>query len=269
MSRIASIAMYDMPRVRWANDALWAGVAARLRAAGMAGVPETLDRSLPLAEIWRDPALLLAQTCGYPLMTALSGTVRPLAAPVYRWPGCEGTTHRSLIIVAEASSFRALADLRGGRAAVNGVDSNSGMNLFRHALAPLAKDGRFFREVTVTGSHLASLDLVARGEAEVAAIDCVTFGLAARHRPELVVGVRVIGATATSPSLPFVTRADASDEEIAVLSAALAGAIADPALGEAVAALGLTSVEPAHVDDYAVVLGYEQEAAEAGYPVLR
>ncbi|TFF17203.1 phosphate ABC transporter substrate-binding protein [Jiella endophytica] len=269
MSRIASIAMYDMPWVRRANDALWAGVAARLRAAGMAGVPETLDRSRPLAEIWRDPALLLAQTCGYPLMTALEGVVRPVAAPVYRWPGCEGATHRSVIVVAEASSVRALADLRGGRAAVNGFDSNSGMNLFRQALTPLEKDGRFFREVTVTGSHLASLDRVAKGEADVAAIDCVTFGLAARHRPELVAGVRVIGETATSPSLPFVTRAGASDEEIAVLREALSEAIADPALGEAVAALGLTSVEPVRLEDYRVVLGYEQEAVEAGYPVLR
>ena len=269
MSRIASLAMYDMPWLEWANDALWAAIGRRLRASGIETVPARLERQRALMDVWRDPDLLLAQTCGYPLMTALGGQVTPIAAPVYAWPGCSGARHCSLIVVAKGAPFQTLADLRCSRVAMNGADSNSGMNLLRHAVAGLAEDGRFFGAVTVTGSHLASLDHVARGAAEVAAIDCVTFGLAARHRPALVAGLRVIGETATSPALPFVTRAGASADEVAVLRDALAGAIADPAAAEAVAALGLMGVEPIATADYAVVLDYEREAVAAGYPTLR
>ena len=257
-----------MPWLAWANDALWSGIAARLRDAGLDDVPDTLDRSRSLAEIWRDPALLLAQTCGYPLMTALAGIVMPVAAPVYSWPGCNGFRHCSVIVVPAASAVLTLADLRGTRAAVNGPDSNSGMNLLRHAIAPMAREGRFFGEVVTTGSHLASLDHVARGKADVAAIDCVTFGLVKRHDPELVASVRVIAETAKSPALPFVTRATASARDITILREALVGAIADPGLAEAVEALGLTGIQSATRDDYAVVLDYERSAIAAGYPEL-
>ncbi|ORE90464.1 PhnD/SsuA/transferrin family substrate-binding protein [Aurantimonas sp. 22II-16-19i] len=269
MSRIASLAMYDMPWLVGANDALWAAIARRLRASGLEDGPARLERQRALMEVWRDPDLLLAQTCGYPLMTALAGQVTPIAAPIYAWPGCSGARHCSLIVVAQGAPFETLADLRGRRVAMNGADSNSGMNLLRHAVAGLAEGGRFFGKVVVTGSHLASLDHVGRGEADVAAIDCVSFGLAARHRPALVAGLRVIGETATSPALPFVTRAGASTQEVAALRRALAGAIADPDAAEAVAALGLIGIEPVETSDYAVVLDYEREAVAAGYPTLR
>ncbi|WAP68178.1 phosphate/phosphite/phosphonate ABC transporter substrate-binding protein [Jiella pelagia] len=268
MTRIASLGMYDMPWLAWANDALWGRVAAGLRDAGFAEVPEILDRARPLAEVWRDPSLLFAQTCGYPLVTELHDVVTPIAAPVYSWPGCVAATHCSVIAVPTASSFGTLADLRGRRVAINGRDSNSGMNLLRHAVAPLAEGGRFFGEIVTTGSHLASLDHVAGGGADVAAIDCVTFGLVQRHLPELVEGVRVIGETTKSPALPFVTRTGASAGEIAMLLSALREAIADPALAGAVGALGLAGVEPVSLDDYALVWGYEREAMAAGYPVL-
>nr|WP_280891338.1 PhnD/SsuA/transferrin family substrate-binding protein [Jiella mangrovi] len=257
-----------MPWLNRANDALWEQIAARLAAAGTIDVPDRLDRHRPLLEIWRDPALLFAQTCGYPLMTALQGTVTPFAAPVYAWPGCEGARHCSFIVVAAGSPVETLADLRGRRAAINGPDSNSGMNLFRHAVAKLAGGGRFFSHVVTTGSHLASLDHVARGKADIAAIDCVTFALIARHRPELVEAVRVIGETAKSPALPFVTRAGATPDEIALLREAVFDAIADPGLGGAVEELGLRGIEPVSAQDYAVVLGLEEEAVAAGYPTL-
>ncbi|MBO0902745.1 phosphate/phosphite/phosphonate ABC transporter substrate-binding protein [Jiella sonneratiae] len=268
MSRVASLGMYDMDWLRQANDALWAGVAGRLAAAGMTDVPERLDRARPLSEIWRDPALILAQTCGYPLATALAEAVTPVAAPVYRWPGCEGARHRSVVVVRAGAGLESLADLSGRRAALNGADSNSGMNLFRHRIAPLSRNGRFFAGVVVTGSHVASLEAVSAGRADAAAIDCVTFGLVKHHRPERVAGLRIIAETALSPALPFVTRAGASAREIALLRQALAEALADPTLAGAAEALGLCGVEPVTLDDYAVVLKYEREAQAAGYPVL-
>ena len=268
MARAANLGMYDMPWLQGANDALWTGIASRLREAGLEQVPETLDRDRPPAAIWRDPGLLLGQTCGYPLATALRGVVAAVAAPIHDLPGSAGAAHRSVIVVPAASGFQALPELRGGRAAINSADSNTGMNLLRAAVAPLARGKAFFRDVVETGGHLASLDRVGSGDADVAAIDCVTFELTRRHRPDLVAGVRPIGETAPSPALPFVTRGGALPHEIAMLRAALAGAIADPGLAGAVGTLGLKGVEAIGPQDYEILLRYESEAAAAGYPIL-
>jgi ABC-type phosphate/phosphonate transport system substrate-binding protein len=266
--RVASLGMYDPPWLRGANDALWRGIAARLRDAGVADVPDALDRGRPLGAIWRDPRLLLAQTCGYPLATSLREAVTVVAAPVHDLPGCGGARHRSLVVVAQTSSVATLAELRGARAAINGRDSNTGMNLLRRAVAPLARRGRFFGAVRETGSHLASMEAVRTGAADVAAIDCVTFALARRHRPALVEGLRVLAESDPSPSLPFVTRGGADVNEVAALRSALAGALADPALATTADALALARVEPVSAEDYEILLRYERAAAAAGYPGL-
>jgi len=76
MRRLASLAMYrDPPVIAEATRELWTYVGGRLRAAGLADVPEALDEGLAHDAAWRDPRLLLAQTCGYPFMTQLRGQV--------------------------------------------------------------------------------------------------------------------------------------------------------------------------------------------------
>jgi len=267
-ARVASLGMYDFPWLEAANDVLWAALAGRLRARGLAGAPERLDRRRGLREVWADPGLLLAHTCGYPLVTELAGKVAYVATPRHLARGCEGAEHRSLVVVAEASPARGLGDLRGARAAVNGLDSNSGMNLLRALAAPLAREGRFFGEVLVTGAHLASLAAVADGRADVAAVDCVTHALAARHRPGLLAGTRVLAETAATPALPLVTRRDAPPGELAALRGALAEVAADPALAAARAELLLEGFEVLPEGAYGRVATLEREAAEAGYPRL-
>ena len=266
--RAANLGMYDPPWLHAANDALWAAVRARLAARGYAGVPDTLDRARPLDAIWHDPRLLLGQTCGYPLMTQLGEAVTVVGVPVYDLPGCEGTRHCSFIVVAEDTPFTTLEDLRGSRVAMNGPHSNSGMNLLRHAIAPLSRDGRFFGAVVETGGHLLSMASVQRRETEVAAIDCVTFGLAARHRPELTSGLRILARTASGPALPFITRGGASADEVEALRQALDEAVAETASDPLIGGLALRQVAPASLADYGVLLRYEAEAAAAGYPAL-
>lgn len=265
---IASIAMYaGAPEVDAAHAALWAGIRDRLRVAGLADVPEHLDRGDPAAA-WLDPGLILAQTCGMPLVKGLAGRVRLVAAPIYGFPGGEGAMRRSFVVVAAASPVTGIADLRGARAAINGHDSNSGANLLRAAVAPYARDGRFFAEVVETGSHRASLARVAAGTAEVAAIDSVTFALAARWSPADVAGVRILAETAATPWLPLVTRADLPEDAFTTLREAVAEAFAEPGLDAARAALGITGLAFPTLADYDRILEVEAEAARLGYPEL-
>jgi len=258
----------DPPVIAEATRGLWAFVRERLRAAGMADVPEALDESVAHDAAWLDPHLLLAQTCGYPLATRLAGRVRLVATPVYDHPGCAGALNGSFVIVRAGAAFANVSDLRGQVAAINDGASNSGMNLLRHTIAPHAVDGRFFTRVVESGSHRASLALVASGEADMAAIDCVTFGNLARFAPDKVAGVRILAETAKPPGLPLITRAAASEDEVAALRSALTDFASDPAAAPLRDALGLSGFAVLPDGAYHAVLALEREAIALGYPVL-
>ena len=186
---IAALPMYEFPEIAAANDALWSGIALRLRARGVPA-PAGLARGADVARLWRDPGLVFGHTCGYPYAKELSDAVVLIATPEYCFPGCDGAAYRSFLICRKHDPRR-LDAFRGGVAAVNAWDSNSGMNLFRAAIAPHADGRPFFASVILTGSHQASLAAVAAGGADLAAVDCVTFALLQRLRPALVERVTV------------------------------------------------------------------------------
>jgi ABC-type phosphate/phosphonate transport system substrate-binding protein len=246
--------MYDLPEVRWATDALWSAVAVRLAAAGIAASP-ALSRGPAVHELWADPALLLSQTCGNPYVRTYRDRLRLVATLRYAAPGCDGPRYRSVLVVRADAPGDGLADFRGAVCAVNSWDSLSGWV----ALAAALPEPQFFRAALVTGAHADSVAAVAAGEADIAAIDCVTYALLQRHRPAALLqrhrpaataGLRVIGRTALAPSLPLVTRRAVDDGMVEALRSALRGALADPALAEARAALLIDGIEILGEADY-------------------
>ncbi len=264
---IAILPMYDFPWTAGANDALWASISGRLAEAGVQAPPR-LTRDGDLAALWRSPGLIFGQTCGYPYATALTDTVVLIAAPEYSFPGCEGASHRSFLIRRAADSRRALADFRSAVAALNAHDSNTGMNLFRASVASIAGGRTFFSSIVVTGSHKASVIAVVEGEADLASIDCVSFGLLTRGRPELVERVAIVAESPLSPCLPFIAAASLPASTIAAAREALLAALADPSLAETRAALGLKGARIVTPVDYDRVIDIERGAAAAGYPRL-
>ena len=167
---LAALPMYDFDFVAEANNALWAAIAGRLEEAGVRS-PKRLTRGGDLAAQWRDPGLVFGQTCGYPYVRGLRGAVALVATPEYAFLGCEGAAHRSFLVRRASDARRDLAEFRGARAAINGWDSNTGMNLFRATIASVARRAPFFGAVVTTGSHEASLAAVAEGRADLASID--------------------------------------------------------------------------------------------------
>lgn len=265
---LVSLPMYDLPDLRAATDALWRAIAERLGQDGLAGVPEALVREGSHEAPWLDPALLFSQSCGYPITHALAGRVRLVATPRYRAPGCAGSSYRSAIVVPAGSKARALEDLRGLTCAVNEPSSHSGMNALRALIAPLSFGRPFFASVRRSGAHLASLRMVGAGEADVAAIDCVTYALAARARPDLVAPTRVLAWSAAAPACPYITRAGADDALVARLQRALAGALAEPALAWAREELLLEGIEILPLEAYGRILDIEEEARRLGYATV-
>jgi ABC-type phosphate/phosphonate transport system substrate-binding protein len=264
---IAVLPMYDFPWTAVANDALWAAIVARLAEAGVRA-PKRLTRGGDLAALWRHPGLVFGQTCGYPYVTGLKDAVALIATPEYAFPGCVGAAHRSFIIRAARDQRRGLGEFRGGIAALNARDSNTGMNLFRATIAPIAGGAPFFSSVVVTGSHEASVEAVAEGRADLASIDCVTFALLRRGRAELVERVAVVAETPLSPGLPFIASARLGRSTIDAARKALFAALAEPNLAEARDVLGLKGARAATRADYDRVTEIERDAAGAGYPLL-
>ena len=264
---IAVLPMYDFPWTAAANAALWSAISARLAEAGVQA-PRTLTRGGDLAALWRHPGLVFGQTCGYPYVTSLRDEVTLIATPEYAFPGCVGAWHRSFIIRRASDPRCRLSEFRGGIAALNARDSNTGMNLFRAAMAPIAGGAPFFSSVVVTGAHEASVEAVAEGRGDLASIDCVTFALLRRGRPDLIGRVAVVAESPLSPSLPFIASARLGRSTIDAVREALFAALADPELAEARETLGLKGARAATPAHYDRVIEIEREAAGAGYPLL-
>ncbi len=219
-----------------------------------------------LNSFWSNDNLLLSQTCGYPLTHALAGKVRIVATPVFDADGCEGPHYRSVLVTRANERAASLADFRGRRAAVNNEDSNSGMNAFRHAVAPFAVRGRFFSSVVGTGSHRASMQALADGVADIAAIDCVTFAFAREALPGLTARLRVIGQTAATPGLPLITSKRFGREGVEALQDALSASLDErPALTRR---LKIRAFVRLPLADYDAVVRLERQALEWAYPRL-
>jgi ABC-type phosphate/phosphonate transport system substrate-binding protein len=266
--RIAALPMYDFPELQDAHDQLWAALARRLVAGGVSGVPKHLARDLGHRETWRDPGLLFGQACEYPILKSFRESLRMIARPRYTAPGCDGESYRSAVLVRVDNSADCLADLRNGRCVVNEPDSNSGMNLFRAALAPVAGGSRFFSSIRFSGSHRRSVELLAASEADVTAVDCVTFAHLQRLRPALTAYVKVIGWTPSSPSLPFVTSQLASEVTCQALRSAIKDVFDDSLLAQVRELLLLGGVDLAPDPGCTRILELEREAERWRYPTL-
>jgi len=262
-----ALPMYNVsPTVREAYETLLDTVTDALRSGGWQGQVE-LVRDPALPDLWKQPDLLFGQTCGYPYMTQLQGQVQLIATPSYAMPGCSGSDYSSAIVVRSNGVIRSLADARGGIAAANDPHSNSGMNVLRHAVAPLAIDGRFFGKVTWSGSHYASLGLVREGAADIAAVDCVTFAYLQQENPAWLEGLSVLQYSASSPGLPMIAGQNVPAELLTQLRTVLLQPNAT--LEQRMHALRIRAFEYRPHGDYCHILELECEAQAVAYPILQ
>ncbi|WP_337014704.1 phosphate/phosphite/phosphonate ABC transporter substrate-binding protein [Leclercia sp. AS011] len=262
MSETLAFPMYDINHAD--TEALYRAVQQLLIAHGVAVTEQA--PSFPGDELlahWRNPGLVLSQTCGFPLVTALP-EVQVVGCFHYTAPGCEGEFYRSLLVARAQDSAKTLADFRGQRVVCNAPDSQSGYNVLLKMVAPLAEQGRFFSGVTFSGSHRQSLIALRRGEGDIAAIDCVTWALLQRHEPELQAGLAVIGRSPLAPGLPLITAASTSSDTLRAIRAALTDLVSAPHYREICSALFIGGFSEATRQLWEVLLDWRRQAAEAG-----
>ncbi len=95
-----------------------------------------------------------------------------LAAPVLVGERYQGhPIYFSDLVVHQDSPYQTFEDIAGCRLAYNEQVSHSGWNIVCYSLLVQGKTSAYFRETLSTGSHLHSLQAVADGKADAAAID--------------------------------------------------------------------------------------------------
>ncbi len=225
---IAALGMYDRPEVQPANDRLWALIRDGLRARDIAA-PDTLTRGeMAYMPGWLSPDLVLSQTCGFPYRARLHGRVTLIGTPDYGVTGCPPGHYRS-VLVTRADDPRDLADFDGTPIAYNDGLSQSGWAAPQNHAARL---GLTFPPGPCTGGHVASARAVASGQADLAALDAVTWAMIGEHDPALAGALREVALTDPTPGLPLISAPDARAEAIydAVTEAMATLAPADRAL---------------------------------------
>ena len=214
-----SLPMYPFPELRADWDALWSAVHRR-----RPGSRATLAWTDDVHTLWSSPDLGLSQTCGWPLVTDLAGTVRAIGAFDPMIEDASGGHYRSVIVARRAAP---LADLAGRVAAVNAADSLSGwislLAAFHSAGVP------WHGSVITTGAHVRSIASVRDGTADLASIDAVTFALFGDLHPEDVRDLTVVGRGPLVPCLPLIVPGTATHDDVEAWRTAFAGACNDPA----------------------------------------
>lgn len=217
---IASLPMYDQPDCRAANDRYWAAIGQALRDAGLAA-PEALTRGIPdLMTHWMRPDLVLSQTCGYPFRAKLQGQVALVGTPDFGLEGCRPGYYQSLFVVRADDARDGLMAFKDARFAYNEAMSQSGWAAPQTHAAGL---GFRFRPAVQSGGHALSAQAVRTGEADIAAIDALTWHLLRRNNPDMA-GLRVVGRTDPAPGLPYIAALGSKHRLVFdAISAAIAG----------------------------------------------
>lgn len=217
---IASLPMYDRVECADANDRYWAEIRDRCRTVGIAA-PNSLTRGKnDLWADWMSADLLFSQTCGFPFRARLHDKVTLIGTPDFGIEGCAPGYYYSVLVVRGDDRRGGIDAFSGAPLAYNEAMSQSGW----------AAPWRYFTDRGLrispqleTGGHQLSAQAVADGKADLAALDAVTWRLIRAHEPALAARLRVIGETAPTPGLPYIT---ARSRDGAILFGIVADAIA-------------------------------------------
>lgn len=149
----------------------------------------------------------LAFVCGGPYVEGHADfDLRLLVVP--QTPAGE-TVYYSYLIVPEASPARSLDELRGGKFAFTDPQSNTGYLVPTYMLARLGEAPEtFFAETVFTYAHDKSIQAVAAGRVDGAAVDSLIYDYLAGIDPELIGKVRVLAKSEPYGIPPVVVRPD-------------------------------------------------------------
>lgn len=272
MELITSTRMYDVaPGARAAWHALLETAHAR---AGLRVRFVEHGWPTPIGELWERPGLCGAFMCGWPYIAALQAgrTFAAVAAVVPDWPAYENLPrYRSEFLVRADCTWSSLADAAGSRYGWMVLDSQSGWNAPRAALAGLAPAGGslFAASKGPYGNPRGLLRALAEGEIDLTAADGWYLDLLREHDPGALAGVRTLAYTPWTPNPLLVAGPDVAEAAVRALSEALVAMHEDPACAPLLRAAHVARFTPADPASYTALNDMARAAVAAGYPAIR
>lgn len=197
---IASLMMYQRPELAGAHDRFWELIRDELVARGM-DAPHSLAQEADEFFVWKHPNLVLSQTCGMPYRLWLHDQVNLVGTPDYGLDGCSPGYYRSAIIVRKDDPRQTIDEFKEGIFAYNQTFSQSG---FAAPYGYMQNHGFWFEKQIQSHAHLASAKAVAGGQADIAALDAVSWRLIQRFE-QIANDLRVLDWTEPTPGLPLIT----------------------------------------------------------------
>lgn len=244
-----SFPWYEVPGTETLYDELWAQLRAHLLAEGFedGDLPLELNRSRPHDELLKRSDLLLTQTCGYdiaeerPLPWTLIGT----------WGyGDRPGTYTSYVVVREDSSIVTLDQVCDRRMIANSSRSYSGYHVWTALLRTPSID--VFSQIPWSGSHMQSLRALQSGQADIAAVDTVTWDLLQKFAPDFLEGLRPLAESAPVPAPPLISSRDLPPQKIERLKNVLRRLLHEPESYKICRELLITGFYEWRIEDYGV-----------------
>lgn len=113
--------------------------------------------------------------------------------------------------------------------------------------------------ISYSGSHVKSLQMLATGRADIAAIDCISFHMALQAHPELSEGLHILGQTDSFPGLPFICAASLPDSIKHTIKTALFAFKDTSEWAGLSAALGVVDIVSLSADIYPPMYQFEHD----------
>ncbi len=231
---------------------------------------DMIDHSYPLAlaDLWSRTDLGCAFMCGFPFMLATQRP-RPVAAPIpANAPIAGRPVYATCLVVRAGSDFRTIEDTFGGRLGYTVPDSHSGYNALRHHLLPYFRQrgAKLYREsVGPLTTPRRVIEALLAGEIDIGPLDGYALELMRHYQPELESKIRVVAITDPAPIPFFVASSTCPDAIVSRLQATLATFAVAPACADLRERLLLKAFAPVALEDYGLMLRWDNEARAAGY----
>jgi phosphonate transport system substrate-binding protein len=178
-------------------------------------------------------------------------------------------------VVYADSNFYEFSDLAGSRFCYNDRGSNSGYNLIRYRILQhlksqtLPANSQFFQSSQASGSHQNSLQWIASGLADCAAIDSVVMAAELRQFPELAQSLRVIESI-PSPIPPITISSRLYNQLGDGFVKEMRQSLLDPdvSLQKAMELAEVSLYTTASINDYAEIGMFYDQAIAANFNIL-
>ena len=238
--------------------AFWQFVRGFLEEQGIKTGSNLYDAKSSTISLAREGRLMLGQMCGLNFSRYREDIPGYLGSFILAEKGVPEGYYHSVIIAAKKLEKISIDNLPVNElcAAINEKDSYSGRFALYQTLGRSPNLCAFGR-VSYTGAHRDTLAAISCGQADIGAIDCLTWHMLQSACPEQVERVKVIGTSRPVPAPPLVSGLAEHSPELVLLKKAIKAAFKEDKLSARMKNIGILGCKPLTGANYDIFGAYK------------